>query len=135
MLIRLHEFIAYFCQERHLVKHRGGYFSDVAPVRRRALCSRVQDRWVLAAAWKVIPRFKCTKNSPQPWDSCLPLSLMNAVDLSALLVSSRSTNDSPRRRRAATLEPLDRVKRKSTGSGLLVLIWSFASQVVQFGWV
>lgn len=81
-----------------------------------------KDRWVLAAAWKVVPRFKCTKNSHSHGIVVFLLSLMNAVDLSALLVLSRSTNDSPCCRRAAALEPLDRMKRKSTGLGLLVLI-------------
>lgn len=34
---------------------------DVAPVLWRALCGRVQDRWVLAAVRKLRPQFKCTK--------------------------------------------------------------------------
>lgn len=79
LLIRLQEFIAFFCQERHLVKHRGGYFSDVVPVLRRALCGRVQDRWVLAAAWKVAPRFNAPKIPTAMGTQFFRRSLMNAV--------------------------------------------------------
>lgn len=65
VLIWLQEFIAYFCQERHLVKH-GRVDNSLTWCQFYWGLYAVECKIAgfLAAVWKVLPLFKCTKKYP-----------------------------------------------------------------------